>query len=221
MSDAVKRNNHYAAQHYLARFAATNGRVFRYRVLAPHSDYPEWEPSSLRSTASQENLYVRATGDDDTDELERWIEREIETPGNQAITRALEGNLPDAADWEAIGKYAFLQDLRTPARFHDLYPRFDQNIEQTMFAQRKGPEGGARIRKVGRPIAATRDDKVTKSVGHTLHGASVHREFPIRVETYLNGEGKGFVYTEILNGRALWHFTLRHALTDLSSKLKR
>lgn len=220
MPNEVKRKNHYAAEHYLARFAAADGRVFRYNLLVPHSSYPEWKPTSLRSTASQENLYVRATVDDDTDELERWIERDIETPGNEAIARALSSNLPDSVDWEAIGKYALLQDLRTPARFIELFPRLEQNIEQTMFQKRDQSEDHPRIKKVGNPVAATKDEKVARSVGHSFHGANVHREFPIRVETFFNDEGKGFVYTEILNGRSLWHFTLRNALTELAHKLK-
>src|SRR5512139_2993363 len=88
----VTHDNHFVPQSYLKRWSVDEHRVWCYRILVPNTEMPEWESRSVRGIAFQRDLYTSLAGGQETDDFERWLEAEVETPAQEAIERAIHGD---------------------------------------------------------------------------------------------------------------------------------
>ena len=61
--------------------------VHAYRLLVSHQNVPEWQPQALRGLTKQRDLYTTFEGDQEGDDFEKFITREIEEPGQAAIEK--------------------------------------------------------------------------------------------------------------------------------------
>lgn len=95
----LRKDNHYIPQLYLKQWA-TNGKIPTYRLLVPNENYPTWKTHSLKSICFHQHLYTYIATQGETDELERWLDREFESPAADAIDRVVRA----AADTKALEK---------------------------------------------------------------------------------------------------------------------
>src|SRR5207253_1855843 len=79
---------------------------------------------------SQEHLYTTVLTGQETDQFERWIEREFETPGQEVIEKATSERRLSAEDWKALIRYTAAQDVRTPARYAEIARRWSAELQQ-------------------------------------------------------------------------------------------
>jgi hypothetical protein len=79
ISVSVRAEHHYVPRLYLKSFADENGRLSVYRLLVSHSNVREWKTLSARAIAYHSHLYTRVVSGSDSDEVEEWLGREIET----------------------------------------------------------------------------------------------------------------------------------------------
>ena len=84
MLNDFHRDNHYLPRMYLKPWETAPGRVWTYRVLVPHENV---EPFSSKSVGHQLHLYTRQSASKESDEIERWFDREFETPASQSIVQ--------------------------------------------------------------------------------------------------------------------------------------
>lgn len=122
------RDNHYVARLYLKRFAATPGRVFTYRVLVSHSHVPLWKLNSIRGVAYHAHLYTRIASGVQTDEIEKWLDREFEAPAEEALRKATADMRLTRTDWHNLVRFLAAQDVRTPARLADNLQRWHETL---------------------------------------------------------------------------------------------
>ena len=114
--DQFRRNNHYVPRSYLKRWEAGDKRVWTYRILVSNSNVPKWKQYSTKGIAYHSHLYTRIVGGEETDEIERWLDSEYETPAEPVIEKILAQRKMSPKDWATLIKYIASQDVRTPAR---------------------------------------------------------------------------------------------------------
>ena len=83
------KNNHYCPVFYLRSFAYDEDRVYRYRTLVSRKNVPEWKSASVGGLAYGTHLYTRYTMSGESDVVERWLEREFDSPAAKPIKKAV------------------------------------------------------------------------------------------------------------------------------------
>src|ERR1019366_2386905 len=126
------RDNHYVPCVYLRRFAGTDGRIVTYRTLVPHVEVPIWRDRSIKAVAYHSHLYTRIVAETETDEIERWLDREFEAPAEEALRKATSDAQLEPQDWRCLVRFLAAQDVRTPARFIETLPRWNADIPRLL-----------------------------------------------------------------------------------------
>jgi len=116
--EQLRKDNHYVPKLYLKQWA-DDGQIPTYRLLVPSDKTPLWKPHSLKGIAFHQHLYTYVVGQEETDEFERWLDREFEGPAEQAIHRAVNGHQMSPDHWRRLVRFAVALDVRTPARLRE------------------------------------------------------------------------------------------------------
>jgi Protein of unknown function (DUF4238) len=201
------RDNHYVPQTYLKHWGDTDGRVWAYRVLVSHPNVPLWKHSSIKGLGYHTHLYTRAVASDLTDEVERWLESDFETPAGEVIQKVVDDARLTSQDWSHLIRFLAAQDVRTPARLMEMLQRWNQTLPKL--------------------IDDTLKDSVRKLEASKREGKPLDRGnpidagyFPLRVTTELvPGEKQGILRAETVVGRGLFLFNLKHFLTKTVNAL--
>lgn len=196
------RNNHFVSRGHLKRWALADDRVWMYRILVSHAQVPLWKKRSIRGLAYHTHLYTRITVGGETDEIERWLDREFETPAEEAIERATSGARLTANDWKRLVRFLAAQDVRTPARLVERLKHWESTlpglIEDTL---QKSVHTLELARETGQALPPSK--------------TSFADYMPFRVTTEIKpGEKTGRLKGKTLAGRGLWLFSIRHLLTQ-------
>lgn len=95
----ITRASHYVPQATLRRWSANGTHLYAYRILVSHPGVPEWRLHGIRGLVRQADLYTTFDGSTEGDDFERFIIREIEEPGQEAIEQLLAKGRMRPADW--------------------------------------------------------------------------------------------------------------------------
>ncbi|WP_158941865.1 DUF4238 domain-containing protein [Granulicella sp. S190] len=206
-TDAITRDNHYVPQLYLKHFASGSGHLFRYRTLVSKATVPEWKRVHIRGIGYQSHLYTRAHLQEDSDEIERWLNRDFETPAANSISKAVHGERLGKEDYRLLARFVAAQIVRTPAFLIDNLPRWQE------LAQKQLDETSQNVRKELEQARAT---------GQPIQSSAVPTSeyFPLRVTQERSSDGNSIqVKTETVVGRGTWIFAMRHLLTSSIDRL--
>lgn len=201
------RNNHYVPQTYLKHWGDTDGRVWAYRVLVSHPNVPLWKPVSVKGLGYHAHLYTRVVASGLTDDVERWLASDFETPAGAVIQKVVDDASLTAQDWSNLIRFLAAQDVRTPARLMEMLQRWHQTLPKLM--EETLEESVQKLetsRREGKPLDRSRH---------------INAEyFPVRVTTELvPGERQGILRAETVVGRGLFLFNLKHLLTKTVNAL--
>ena len=202
-----RRDNHYVPHLYLKRWASAHKRVWVYRTLVSHPRVHLWSESSIRGVAYHQHLYTRIVGAHETDEIERWLDQEFEAPAEAALQKVISDARLTPANWKSLVRFLAAQHVRTPARLADEMQRWSTSLpgllEDTMH---KSVQRLEQARKSGELLPRS----------EVPHGEYI----PFRATTQLEpGEEYGTLKGEIVAGRGLWLFSIRHLLTKTINAL--
>jgi hypothetical protein len=200
---AFSHNNHYVPCLYLKHFAAPSGSIWQYRVLVSHPHIPVWKQVNAGGAAYRADLYTRFAFGTETDEIETWLNREFETPAEDALRKATEDARLTTGDWRNLIRFLAAQFVRTPAflaknlpRWNELTPRILNDTMQDLPRKLElAKQSGRKIRSVAVPNS---------------------EYIPLRVRREPGGE---FVTlrAETVVGLGIWLFTMKNILTTSSS----
>jgi hypothetical protein len=206
MSQRTQRN-HFVPQGYLKRWAGDDRRLWVYRLIVPHEGVQSWKRRSIRGVAWHQHLYTQLAAGDESDEIERWLDQEFEAPAQEALDRVLEDKRLTGRHWRALTRFVAAQHVRTPARFlemmsrwsAELQPLVDQTLRSSVARLEELHQAGKQL-----PLPSRRD----------------HDNFPSRVSIRRLPSGGGELGLEVVAGRAMWMFALRHLLTQTARALE-
>src|SRR5205814_31317 len=89
-STMFHRDNHYVPRVYLKPWGReSDGRVWTYRVLVEHENVSVWKPFSTKAVANHAHLYTQIAAGIETDQIEKWFDREFESPAEGPIRKAI------------------------------------------------------------------------------------------------------------------------------------
>lgn len=204
MSDsAFRRDNHFVPHAYIKRWATPGDRVWTYRILVSHPAVEAWRERSIRGVAYHSHLYTRLAAGRETDEVERWLDREFEAPAEEAIRKATSDERLSREDWRSLIRFAAAQDVRTPARLVENLRRWSATLQEVIddTLRRSVEKLQSAIDSGGPPPE--------------LEAPPANAEYlPFRVSTEIEpGAEMGMLKAETIVGRGLWLFHIRHLLT--------
>jgi len=175
----------------------------------PRADAPEWELRSIRGRAYQRDLYTSVVEGEEVDELERWIKRNFEDPGLEAINQLVNGTRMTPTEWRSIARFVAAQDVRTPLSFIELMRLFEK-------------EGPAILDECVRDFAQSRQRPRTD--GDAIERNPYIHPFGESLRVRLEKMGKpnaekARVSVEVSTPRKLWLASIRQILTNSADKL--
>jgi hypothetical protein len=203
---AIVNRSHYVPCVYLKNSAASDDRLFTYRVLVSQPRVQVWKQSFPAAVGYYFHLYTRIAAGGETDEVENHFNRDFETPAKVALVKATHDERLRPTDWYYLVRFLAAQDVRTPA---SLIKHFDWMRTATP-ALLEGFEESVReleeAKKSGKPI----------TVSKTAHSEYV----PIRFITEKKADqAVGKLKVEVLVGRGSWLFCINHLLTHTAKLL--
>src|SRR5258708_37250081 len=93
--------SHYVTCSYLYRFSL-DGKVQVYRTLVRDERVKLWRVYSPAAIAYVRHLYTRVDTGVESDEVEKWFNREVEYPADRVIDSAVNGNRLTKSDWRVL-----------------------------------------------------------------------------------------------------------------------
>jgi len=195
--------NHYVPCLYLKHFASPDGTLYRYRTLVSNPHVPTWKRVHVSGVGYQTHLYTRIVLGAETDDVERWLEREFDTPATAPIRKAIEDERLTKADWQTLIRFVAAQIVRTPAFLAENLPLWNQMmptvLNEVLQDLRRELE---RARQSGGRLPLT-------NVPNTEY-------LPLRVKRQPDGDSvKISVHTVV--GRGVWLHSMKYLLTDSDS----
>jgi Protein of unknown function (DUF4238) len=208
-SQPITVRNHYVPQLYLKRWAGVDSKLWRYDVLVPHVKVPIWKKASIAAIGYHQHLYTRIAGGVETDEIEKWLNHGFEMPAKSPISKAASQQPLTPKDWNAILRFLWMQDARTPASFLKFRKRQIQNLP------------GITQDVVESSVQKLMEAKLTGKVLKPQVCAAA-MDFPSVITTHIEpGAEFGILKTEIPVGRSLWLWSLRQPYTATMEALYR
>jgi len=196
----VKKDNHYVPQAYLRQWAV-GGKIPTYRLLVPHENCALWKNHSPSGIAKHQHLYTYFSGTEDSDAIERWLDRDFENPAIPSIAKVVREERLDPEDWHKLFRFAVATSVRTPTGLMHFMERQSKTLpsflNETLQASVAKYESA--IKEGIKPQSTPVDETLNK--------------LPLKVQRVNNEDGTAAVQAKILNRRKMWIWHLRHILT--------
>lgn len=204
---SFRRDNHYVSSGYLKRWASPGGRIWTYRILVSHPGVPLWKSCAPRGVAYHSHLYTRIIAGQESDEIERWFDREFESPVDDVLHKATSDSPLTREDWNRLIRFLAVQDVRTPAWLEEQRGRWDASLPGLMEESlRDSVERMEELVRAGKslPKATSKNDD----------------GLPLRVTAKREpGQKSGHIGVDMLVGRGLWLWCMQRAIERTSMVL--
>jgi len=205
----IARDSHYVPQATLRRWSEDGQHVQAYRILVSHSEVPEWTLRSIRGLAYQRDLYTTFAGGQELDEFERWIAKEYEEPGFDAVNKLVARHRLTPSDWISLARFVAAQDVRTPLNFIESMQRWDQQIPAILENT---------IRESVRKLQEAKNQGVRLEPPKDPNAFS--ELFRVQIEPPVDPNSEeALIRADVSAGRRLWIATMRHLLTGAAQVL--
>lgn len=198
----LARRSHYIPEAYLRGWSQDGLRVHAYRLLVPRPDYPVWQRRSISSLGVWDDLYTSMEEGQEHDEIERWLNREFETPAAIPLAKVRRGEGLSADDFRHLARYLACLDVRTPEAYLEARERARASVPRLLKSVLRGLRG-ARADRPQRLAAPAPAPPLTRPVP----------ELPIAFRQERKGR-QVEVSAEVTIGRQLWLHSLVGLLTN-------
>src|SRR4029077_50853 len=171
-----------------------------YQTLVPKPQVRNWKRDHVRGIGYQTHLYTRVVLGAETADIERWLDRESDTPAAAPIRKAVEDDRLSKADWQAIIRFAAAQIVCTPAFLAENLPRWNQMMPTVMDKV---------LQDLRHELERTRES------GGRLPLTDVPNTdyLPIHVKRQPDGDSVK-ISVQTIVGRGVWLHSMKHLLTD-------
>ncbi|HWQ98388.1 MAG TPA: DUF4238 domain-containing protein, partial [Clostridia bacterium] len=195
------RDNHYLPQLYLKSWSIDTNKIWQYRLLVSNENVPIWKYASIKDVGYHSDLYSGILNGKETDEIEKFFQREIEDPVKPAIFKVENHERLSRFDLEKLVRFLAAQYVRTPARYFRHKPIYDQLIPSLLQTD---------LRKlVARAEFALQNNLPIST------NAKGSKWLPYRTELVQSHEpGKKLLYFEVLCDRQIWFLEMEKILKD-------
>jgi len=180
--------------------------LFAYRTLVSRPEIPLWRKRAIKGIAYHAHLYTRIAAGQETDEIEKWLDREFEAPAEEALQRATSDERLTSKHWTQLVRFLAAQDVRTPARLIENLSRWRRDAQHLL---------DSTLRESVKKIAAAK----TSEEPNVISGNN-SEYIPLHVTAEASPHlGSGKLRAHLVVGRGLWLFSIKHLLTKTISVL--
>ncbi len=200
--DNFRVKHHYVSRSYLKAWADKRKRISAYRVLVSNDSVRVWDRLPIKSVACHNHFYTRFSAEGDSDEVERWMNDEIETPAQSALHKIRSGKKIKQNDLECLLRFMALQDVRSPVRLMENLNRWQKEVPEVMEQVLQDCVGILESGHKTGVLPKTESPPDTKLI-------------PLRVTKQIDPNTKqAFLKAEVIAGQGLWLFSIRHTLME-------
>lgn len=196
--------NHFVPQSYLKRWENTDHKISVYKTLVSSSTDPNWKKHTVSAIAYHKHLYTPILNGEASDELERWFDREFESPANIVIEKATQDQKLSKKDWEILIKFLAAQDVRTPARMIEHIKRAPHFFSESLQHVLDEVKEALKNRDETSINTSTLPEKI---------------DFPLKVHTEPSGQGGLILKAESYVGRISWIYSIKYLLENTEKVL--
>lgn len=194
--------NHYVPQFYLRLWSENSKNIWAYKTLVANKHAPLWESKSISEIAFRRHLYTNLAEKLESDDFEHWLNIEFETPAVPVIKKVISDSRLTPDDWQILVKFLASQDVRTPTSYLERFNASQKYLPELL--QKITDEAVKKLetaKKTGTPFPAISNTGLSP--------------LPLRVTKHQHpGNHTGFLKAELVIGRALWLFSMRHLLNN-------
>lgn len=208
---AIRRESHYVPRAYMRRWSPDGSRVWAYRTLVPRADYRQWELRSLQGIARRRDLYTSLRAGQESDRIERWLNEEVEIPGDGVLARLFAGHPLRDPDRRPLARYIAALAVRGPVGYTEHTSRLSRALEENldpMLRELMADVEGRLAR--GEPLPAVpHDPEPFPGLHVTLRG-----------KLSGNDPDAGEISVQATVGRAMWLRHIEHIVDEISRLLE-
>lgn len=199
--------NHFVPECYLKRWGDFNHKICVYRTLVSHETVPVWKKYSSAAIAFHRHLYTRMVSGKESDELEKWLDREYETPANAIFEKIVLNKKLSVKDWHILINFLAAQDIRTPARLYEHLERSSESLPEILEDT---------LQKLKEKL----ESNEAKDVAEHKVSDQNSSLLPLKVTTKsVPGEKSGVIKVETYVGRSTWIYSIKHLLENTAKIL--
>ncbi len=199
--------NHFVPECYLKNWEDKNNEIHIYRLLITHENVPMWQSKHRSSVAYHRHLYTQVIDGNESDDFERWLDKEYEAPAAKVIEKAILEQRLTTEDWSILIKFLAAQDVRTPSRLFEHLDRGVDSMESSLESSLN--ELKDRLENNTLQSNPELDEKYSDLASIPLK---------VTVENSANGEGST-VKAETYIGRKSWISSMKYLLKNTSKVL--
>jgi hypothetical protein len=205
---ALARKNHYVPRVYLKHFESAGGEIFLYRTLVSRPRVKAWKPTKTSAVAYHLDLYTRWVFGEETDEFEKWLDQNFESPVEPILDKVHANEELEGSDWDVLIRFLACQIARTPASLIENLPVWSKIMPAVLAATNEEVHEALLMAKItGQP----------PSIGGDADTGSIELpvKFPIRVDREdIPEEGISRISTNVMFGRPLWQWNIQQLVTS-------
>ncbi|MGH1463513.1 MAG: DUF4238 domain-containing protein [Neptuniibacter sp.] len=207
--DEFRANNHYVPKLYLKQWEDSSNKICVYKTLVSHENEQMWQTRSASKIAYQRHLYTQLVSGQESDEFERWIDCEYESPARAVIKKATTDKRLSKEDWRVLIRFLACQDVRTPARLLEHLNRADNEYQKVLDDS------------VQRFVSEMENNPVTNKVPSDRSNDS-DQTYPLKIITKRdpNDSEMGILRVESYIGRTTWIRSMKTLLTHTEKVLQ-
>jgi len=199
--------NHFVSECYLKRWQDSNDKICVYRTLVSHQNVPVWKRFSVSAVAYHNHLYTQMVAGVLSDDLERWLDKEYESPANTILDKVVSEQRLSSDDWDIMIKFLAAQDVRTPSRLFEHIKRSNETLPEILQSTLD-----KLANKLERDEIASSNEKPIFDNKSSI--------IPLKVTTErIPGENRGIIRAESYVGRSTWIYSIKHLLENTEKVL--
>lgn len=203
----LRQKNHFVPENYLKRWADSCGKIFVYQTLVSHERVPLWKTASPGGIAYHHHLYTQIVDGAESDNVERWLSSEFESPAAEVLEKATNDRRMTPDDWKTLSLFVALQDLRTPARMFEMLRGGDEAADHI-----QGPSQNSQS-----PLEVPRPENNAEDTAGRSQG-----RYPLLIDIEDKPEeGNVELRYQLVPGRQLWLAQLQQLLTTTARVLQK
>jgi hypothetical protein len=197
-----RRDHHYVAKSYLRRWAPDGVHVQAYRTLVADAGERLWKLRSITGLAYVEHLYTRLVNGVATDDFERWLDQQFESPTQEVLRKATNDQPLSRAEWILLVRFMVLQELRTPARFVKELRRMERDTRAIIENC---------LKEFSLRLEAGEYSNVKDREPRSPHPHQEYLPYRVQIEDTLDPTKQALV-VETVPGRGQWLFGIKHIM---------
>lgn len=194
-------NNHYVPQMYLRNWSNDGNTIMLYRTLVSNKSVEWWSRKSVEGIGYVQHLYTQRIAEEETDEFERWLDKDIEAPAKYSIEKIVDGLRLSKEDYKNLARFIAAQIARTPAYYTQNREQWSKIVSEALDSI------------VSKTIQGIQHGEIRKHNDLSAGPTYDLQRFPLKAEIIdTDDKDKSLLRVDATVGRSMWLWHIRRVV---------